>query len=78
MTPLLFIVASGERRLYADVARSFTDTGDVQVLVDRRVAERRRSAAPAPGGERRGGDRRRRREADEDLRALGWTLVPGI
>lgn len=77
MTPLLFIVAPGERRLYTDVARSFTDTDDVQVIVDRRVADRRRSVTPAPGLERRGGDRRLRREADEDLRVLGWALAPG-
>jgi len=78
MAPLVFLVAPSERRLYREVVRGFAGTDDVEVIVDRRVGERRQSVTPVPGAERRGGDRRARREVDEDLRVLGWALVPEI
>jgi len=46
----------------------------VQVVLDRRVTDRRRRKEPTLP-ERRGADRRARAIIDDQLRTIGWSLV---
>ncbi len=58
----VLIVTGPERdRLYERFSALFAGRDGVEVVKDRRVAERRRAAAGPGDGERRAGDRRRRR-----------------
>ena len=55
----VLIVTGPERdRLYDRFATLFAGRGDVQVVKDRRVAQRRRSVTGPGDGERRAADRR--------------------
>ena len=47
----------------------------VEVILDRRTAERRRSPDRSGAPERRRGDRRLMLEIDNHLRAMGWAIV---
>jgi hypothetical protein len=56
----VLVVTGPEReRLYEHFSLLFAGRGDVSVLKDRRVAERRHSAQAPGDGERRAGERRR-------------------
>ena len=69
---LLLIVSRTERLRYAYLKYIFDDeTGDV--IVDRRVGERRRRQQPAAVEKRRGD--RRERDITKDLEISGWALV---
>ena len=69
---LLLIVSRTERLRYAYLKYIFDDeTGDV--IVDRRVGERRRYPEPAAVEKRRGD--RRERDITKDLEISGWALV---
>jgi hypothetical protein len=70
----LLIVARNRTKLYEYVQRAFAGNETVQVMLDRRVAERRQRGASA-GPERRQRDRRGRFDVDNLLRALGWAIV---
>lgn len=75
MPRYLFIVARGHPEVYADLQRQFAGNPDVEVLVDRRLSERRgRQDAHAP--ERRRGDRRGQR--GESSHVLGVGGDPGL
>jgi hypothetical protein len=69
----LFIVARDREKLYEYVKRAFAENPTVQVVLDRRVGERRRSGMSRIPN-RRGADRRRADVAGQ-LRALGWAIV---
>ena len=60
---LLFVVGREREPLYDSLRRTFDGDDTVQVVLDRRVGERRRS------------ERRAQRESDALLRARGYTLV---
>jgi hypothetical protein len=70
---LLFIVSRGEPELYRDLGRKFADEA-AEVILDRRVGERRRQRLSYPA-ERRRADRRARPSIDEDLGIIGWAIV---
>lgn len=70
----LLIVARNRTKLYEYARRAFAGNETVQVMLDRRVAERRQRGA-STGPERRQGDRRGRFDVDNLLRALGWAIV---
>ena len=70
----LFIVARNQRELYEELKRAFARHESVEVLLDRRVADRRHRQADAPVLERRRSEQRRR-AVDEQLRTFGWALV---
>jgi hypothetical protein len=70
---LLFIVSRGEPELFRDLARKFANEA-ADVVLDRRVGERRRHRVPRPG-ERRRWERRSRPSIDEDLGIIGWAIV---
>ena len=65
MADLVFIVSRTEPKLFADESRD--------VVLDRRMGERRRSLRPRPM-ERRHIDRRYR-DVTRELRSSGWALV---
>jgi len=70
----LLIVARHRRQLYEEIKRAFAGHESVDVILDRRVLERRRSKE-APGVDRRSRRRRSRSAIDEQLRTIGWALV---
>jgi len=71
---LLIIVPRDKGDLYQSLSRSFTDP-NVQVIVDRRVGDRRLGRSPHDPDRRRG-DRRLRGAADADLKAGRCLTVP--
>src|SRR5205823_179858 len=72
---LLFVVGREREPLYDSLRRTFDGDDTVQVVLDRRVGERRRQESTPRAGERRRSDRRAQRESDALLRARGYTLV---
>ena len=70
---LLFIVARERPDLYEFLLREFSDAPEVDVVLDRRLGERRGRHDPC-GVERRR-EERRRDPNDDSLSGLGWMLV---
>jgi hypothetical protein len=82
MPRYLFIVAQGHPDLYADLQRQFKGNTEVEVIVDRRLAERRGRQDPhvpeRRQGERRGESSRVRGVGgDPSLPVLIVELAPG-
>lgn len=85
MPRYLFIVARGRPDVYADLQRQFLGNPEVEVLVDRRVSERRASQDPHEPDRRRSERRGQRGEGshvrgiggDPNLPALIVELAPG-
>lgn len=71
----LFIVARGNDHLYEDLRQQFAANPDVEVLVDRRCAERRQNQTPHEP-DRRGTDRRNQGPAGGHVLSAG--AVPGL
>jgi len=69
------MVGRGRRALYDSLGRTFADDDFVQVVLDRRVAERRRRRARPRKPERRRAERRAQPEIDEQLRTRGYAVV---
>jgi hypothetical protein len=72
MADLLFIVSRTESRQYLYLKQVFADESR-DVVLDRRMGERRRSGQPPPI-ERRHIDRRQR-DVTGELQSSGWALV---
>ena len=72
---LLFVVGRERRLLYDSLRRTFDGDDSVQVVLDRRVEERRQHESTPNTDERRRGERRARRESEARLRARGYALV---
>jgi hypothetical protein len=70
----LFIVSREHPWLYAHLRERFEDDRDVDVILDRRVGERRATARQI-SYERRKADRRRPLSEDEDLRVRSHYIV---
>jgi hypothetical protein len=70
----LFIVSRQHQDLYEYLRARLSADGDVRVIIDRRLGERRRKSAPA-AAERRRTDRRSRSEIDEQLRRHSHAIV---
>lgn len=75
MPRYLFIVTRGHPDVYADLQRQFLGNPEVEVLVDRRVSERRR-AQDSHEPERRRSERRGQR--GENSHVLGIGGDPGL
>jgi hypothetical protein len=73
-TRQLILVARDRERLFEYLKRAFAGNDTVQVLLDRRIGERRRSAPEGRLPERRRSDRRRQ-DVSSQLRGLGWAIV---
>ena len=70
----LIVIARDQQRLFEYARRAFAGNPTVEVVLDRRRADRRRDDQPrAP--ERRHGDRRLTLEVDDRLRTIGWAIV---
>ena len=70
----LLIVARSEPMLYEYVKRTFAGEDTVEVILDRRLGERRRASA-SPAVERRRADRRSSLPIRDRLRSAGWAVV---
>ena len=71
----ILVVARDRQKLYEYAKRAFSGNSSVEVILDRRTAERRRSPDRSGAPERRRGDRRLMLEIDNHLRAMGWAIV---
>lgn len=70
----LLVVARNQPGLYAYLKEDFAGDGDVEVIMDRRVGERRRARAPcAP--ERRRSERRAGPDVRDRLTSIGFAVV---
>jgi len=72
---LRFIVSRESPKRFEYLARVFAKEETVQVILDRRVAERRVRQTSGDGSQRRRGDRRSRAHLDRELHTLGWALI---
>ena len=72
---LLFVVGQRRRALYDSLRRTFENDDTVQVVLDRRVTERRRRRPGKRKAERRKTDRRLQREIEKQIRAHGYAVV---
>jgi len=72
--PLLFIVSRDQRDLHAYLTKEFRRDEHIQVIVDRRVGDRRRRVEP-PERDQRRGPRRRALTLDPQMRSAGFALV---
>lgn len=72
---ILFIVGQGRRALYDSLRRTFADDDFVQVVLDRRVADRRRRRPRPPRTERRQTERRAEEEIERQLHARGYAVL---
>ena len=70
----LFIVARDRSDLYRYLSQTFADAENVEVIADRRAAERRDVFTPATP-ERRRRERRNRPIVDEELRSVGYSFL---
>jgi hypothetical protein len=70
----LLVVARHRRELYEEIKRAFAGHESVQVILDRRLGERRQRKGPA-ATDRRRRSRRAHSAIDEQLRTIGWALV---
>jgi hypothetical protein len=71
---VLFVVSRERPERYDSLAQAFSDDDEVQVIFDRRHADRRRQQAPIAGTDRRRRDRRSAARAWA-IRAMGWVQV---
>ena len=70
----LFIVARDRSDLYRYLSQTFADADNVEVIFDRRSAERRGVTTPAHP-ERRRRERRGRPAVEEELRTVGYSFL---
>ena len=70
----LFIVSRREPQLFDYLAREFASEDDVQVILDRRIGERRRASGTHPV-ERRHADRRMLTHVPRQVGTLGYAFV---
>jgi hypothetical protein len=71
----MFIVAQDHPELYSHLSREFLGEEGVEVVLDRRRAERRRGVPASANGERRRGDRRAAAPIQQSLRTLNFALI---
>ena len=81
MARFLYIVARDRMDLYDRLREEFSRQSDVQVILDRRLGERRQGERRTEcgrdlPGRRRGGDRRRRADLQRELREVGFIITP--
>jgi hypothetical protein len=74
MDRLIFLVRRDRRDLFESLQRSFADEKDVEVILDRRIANRRQEDAEH-SRERRRADRRVRPAVYAEVRERGWSVA---
>jgi hypothetical protein len=75
MPRYLFIVAKEHPELCGHLEREFMGETGVDVVLDRRRADRRRRSAAAADGDRRGIERRSHPPIQQELAALNFALI---
>jgi hypothetical protein len=77
MTKYVLVVSPDFPNLYADLAHDFKDDPAVDVIVDRRMVDRRSATVSLPSGqrERRHRERRINPPSRNDMSTLGYVLV---
>jgi hypothetical protein len=76
MAKYVFVSSPRFPELYADVVHDFSDDPVVEVIVDRRISERRNATVLPPFAQReRRRDRRINPLSHNDLATLGYVLV---
>jgi hypothetical protein len=75
MERTLFIVSREHRELYAYLRERFAADPVVEVILDRRLTQRRQNSAGAHAADRRSADRRRRPEVDIDLQTRSHAII---
>lgn len=73
MAELLLIVARDEPMLYERLRLEFEGDGELSVVLDRRVGDRRRQPQPVSRDQRRAD--RRQALVDDQLQRFGWATV---
>ncbi len=73
--PLVIIVPRSDPELCRSLSHSFNDDGTVQVVLDRRLLDRR-LGADGHRSERRRGERRLQSDMETELRAGRWVAIP--
>jgi hypothetical protein len=71
----LFIVSRRDPELYEYLKGTYLGDQETEVILDRRVGERRQQPSPAHRPERRVTDRRSRPHVSADLESLGFAVV---
>jgi class 3 adenylate cyclase len=71
----LYIVSSDHREIYEDLQRRFEGVPNVEVVLDRRVGDRRQPSGMPVAEEQRRADRRSRPDADAELRSSSHVVV---
>ena len=71
---LVFIVSPKRMDLYEKLRGALIREPDVDLILDRRVADRRTGASPMER-ERRGGQRRAAHAVDAEVREWGWAVL---
>lgn len=71
----MYIVARDHPELFAYLRDRFSCDGTVEVILDRRFAQRRQGNAPPHSPERRRADRRRHPEVDEELQIRAHAII---
>jgi len=71
---LVFIVSHTRLDLYEKLRQALIREPDVDLILDRRSADRRLADSPIEQ-ERRGRQRRQRLAVDAEVRDCGWTVV---
>jgi hypothetical protein len=72
--PLLFIVGRNQPDLHDYLTTEFRRDDQIQIIVDRRLADRRRRVEPHPLDQRRTA-RRRELAMEEQIRSVGVAMV---
>lgn len=76
MPRYLLVVARHQREFYDAIQRAFAGHETVRLILDRRVSQRRQRTGAFLLDRRRSDRRRTSSAVDEQLRTLGWSLVP--
>ena len=74
MSKLLYVIARNRPDVHDTLSREFSNQELIQILTDRRFAQRRQQEAPCPA-ERRGNERRTRADVEPEIRSTGWAKV---
>jgi hypothetical protein len=74
---LVFIVSHTRLDLYEKLRQALIREPDVDLILDRRSADRRLADSPIEQ-ERRGRQRRERLAVDAEVRDCGWTVVKQV
>jgi hypothetical protein len=70
----LFIVARDRSDLYRYLTQTFADADNVEVILDRRSAERRHLPSPVTPDRRRR-ERRGHQDVEDELRTVGYAFL---